>query len=135
MYWARSGTSILQQLLDGQAVGLFVGHHRHVVEPVHVGQRLDVGLAFGQFLGGTVQQADMRVGALHHLAVELQHQAQHAVRGRMLRPEIQGVVLDLSHGYVSRAAGAAGAAQCLPSVVVFPHDARRDLARLDRDAW
>jgi hypothetical protein len=28
-----------QQLLDGQAVGVLVAHHRHVVEPVHVGQR------------------------------------------------------------------------------------------------
>jgi hypothetical protein len=79
-----------QQLLDGQAVGVLVAHHRHVVEPVHVGQRLDVGLALGQFLGGTVQQADMRVGALHHLAVEFQHQAQHAVRGRVLRVRNSG---------------------------------------------
>jgi hypothetical protein len=86
-----------QQLLDGQAVRMLVGHHRHVVQPVHVGQRLDVGLALGQLLGGAVQQADVRVGALDDLAVQLQHQAQHAVRGRVLRPEVQGVVLDLSH--------------------------------------
>jgi hypothetical protein len=36
-----------------------------------------------------VQQADVRVGALDDLAVEFEHQAQHAVRGRMLRPEVQ----------------------------------------------
>ena len=85
------------QLLDGQAVGVLVAHHRHVVETVHVGQRLDVGLGLGQLLGGAVQQADVRVGALDHFAVELEHQAQHAVRGRVLRPEVQGVVLDFSH--------------------------------------
>jgi hypothetical protein len=85
------------QLLDGQAVGVLVAHHRDVVQPVHVGQRLDVGAGLGQLLGGAVQQADVRVGALDHFAVELQHQAQHAVRGRVLRAEVQRVVLDLSH--------------------------------------
>ena len=39
-----------------------------------------------------MQQADVRIGALDHLAVELEHQAQHAVRRRMLRPEIHRVV-------------------------------------------
>jgi hypothetical protein len=34
---------------------------------------------------------------LDDLAVELQHQAQHAVRRRMLRAEVQRVVLDLGH--------------------------------------
>jgi hypothetical protein len=36
----------------------------------------------------------VRVGAHHHFAVHLQHQAQHAVRSRMLRAEVQGVVAD-----------------------------------------
>ena len=86
-----------EQLLDRQAVGVLVAHHRDVVEPVHVGQRLDVGARLGQLLGGAVQQADVRIGALDHLAVELEHEAQHAVRRRMLRPEVQGVVLDVGH--------------------------------------
>ena len=86
-----------EQLLDRQAVGVLVAHHRHVVEPVHVRQRLDVGARLGELLGRAVQQADVRVGALDHLAVELEHQAQHAVRRRMLRAEVQRVVLDLSH--------------------------------------
>jgi hypothetical protein len=30
----------------------------------------------------------MRIDAVDHLAIELQHEAQHAVRGRVLRPEI-----------------------------------------------
>ena len=41
-----------------------------------------------------MQKPDMRVGALHHLAVHLQDQAQHAVRGRMLGTEVQRVVAD-----------------------------------------
>ncbi len=86
-----------EQLLDRQAVGVLVAHHRHVVEPVHVGQRLDEGLALGELFGRAVQQADVRVGALDHLAVELEHEAQHAVRGRVLRAEVQRVVLDVSH--------------------------------------
>ena len=37
----------------------------------------------------------MRIDALDDLAVELQHEAQHAVRRRMLRPEIDGEVADV----------------------------------------
>ncbi len=41
----------------------------------------------------------MRIDALDDLAVELQHQAQHAVRRRMLRPEIDGEVAQLRFGH------------------------------------
>jgi len=44
-----------------------------------------------------MQQADVRIGALNHFAVELKHQTQHTVRGRMLRTEVEGVILDFSH--------------------------------------
>ena len=37
----------------------------------------------------------MRIGALDHLAVHLQDEAQHAVGRRMLRPEIHREALDL----------------------------------------
>jgi hypothetical protein len=89
-----------EQLFDRQHVGVLVGHHRHVVETVHVRHRLQVGAGFGQLLGAAVQQADVRVGALDHFAVELEHQAQHAVRGRVLRTEVQGVVLNFSHYFI-----------------------------------
>jgi hypothetical protein len=62
------------------------------------GTTLDEHLLLGELLGRAVQQADVRIGALDDLAVELEHQAQHAVRRRMLRPEVQRVVADLSHG-------------------------------------
>ena len=97
MYCARTGTCDAQQLLDGQHVGVLVAHHRHVVEPVHVADGLVEGLGLGQLLGAPVQQADVRVGLHDRLAVHLQHQAQHAVRGRMLRAEVQREIADLGH--------------------------------------
>jgi len=58
-----------EQLFDRHHVGMFVDHHRHVVEAVHIGHRLDEGLVLGQLLGGSVQQADVRIGSLDHFAV------------------------------------------------------------------
>jgi hypothetical protein len=49
-----------------------------------------------------VEQADMRIDALDDLAVKLQHQPEHAVRGRVLRAEVDRVIGDLGPG------GAAG---------------------------
>ena len=86
------------ELLDRHHVGVLVRHHRHVVEPVHVGHRLQERLVLGEFFGRAVKQPDVRVGPLDHLAVELQHEAQHAVRRRVLRAEVQRVVADLCHG-------------------------------------
>jgi hypothetical protein len=61
------------------------------------GQRLDVCLVLGELLSRPMQQADMRVGALDDLAVEFQHQSQHAVRRRVLGAKVHRVVLDFSH--------------------------------------
>jgi hypothetical protein len=44
-----------------------------------------------------MQETNVRVGALDDLAIEFQHQAQHAVGGWVLRPKIERVVFDLSH--------------------------------------
>ncbi len=84
----------LEQLLAGQAEGVLLVHRRDVVEPVEVADRLQVGLVLDQLLGAAMQQADVRIDALDHLAVQLQHQPQHAVRGRMLRPEVDVEVAD-----------------------------------------
>ena len=81
-----------EQLFDRQAEGVLLVHRRDVIEPVEIGHRLQIGLVLDQLLGAAVQQADMRIDALDDLAVEFQHQAQHAMRGRMLRPEIDGEV-------------------------------------------
>ena len=58
---------------------------------------------FDQLFGAAMQQTHMRIGALDHLAIHLQHKAQHAMRRWMLRPEIHGDWLDLHfrHGRLS----------------------------------
>ena len=86
-----------EQLLLRQHPGVLHAHRADVVEPVEIWQRLQVALVLHQLLGAAVQQADMRVGALDHLAVHLEDQPQHAVRRRVLRAEVDGVVVDLDH--------------------------------------
>ena len=87
-----------EQLLDGEDEAVLLAHRRDVIEPVEIGQRLKVGLVFAQLFGAAVEQADMRVDPLDDLAVELEHQPQHAVRGRMLGPEIDRVIGDIGLG-------------------------------------
>ena len=84
-----------EQLLGREAEGMLLVHRRDVVEPVEIRDRLQIGLVLDQLLGAAMQQADMRIDALDHLAVELQHQAQHAMRRRMLRPEIDGEIAEV----------------------------------------
>jgi len=50
-------------------------HRGDVVEPVEVGQRLQVRFVFDQLLGSAVEQSDMRINARNDLAVELKHEA------------------------------------------------------------
>jgi len=83
-----------EQALDREYIGVLVAHHGHVVEPVHVADRLVEGLRLRQLLGAAMQQTDVWIGLLDHLAVHLQHQPQHAVGGRVLRPEVHRVVAD-----------------------------------------
>ena len=87
-----------QKLFDGQAVRMLVGHHGHVIQSIHIRKRLNVGFVLGQLFSGAVQQSNVRIGALHNLAIELQHKAQYTVGCRVLRPQIQGIVLDFGHG-------------------------------------
>ena len=79
-------------------------HRRDIVEPVEIGHGLEIGLVLDQLLGAAVQEPDMRVDAIHDLAVELQHEAQHAVRRGVLRPEIDGEVANfrLGHGATTK---------------------------------
>jgi hypothetical protein len=44
-----------------------------------------------------MQQPDVRIGTLNDFAIKLQHQAQYAMRCRMLGPEVECVVFDFSH--------------------------------------
>src|SRR6266542_3470900 len=77
-----------QQPFRRQAERMLLVHRRDVVEPVEIGQGLQIGLVFDQLLRPAVQQADMGIDALDDFAIELKHEAQYAVGGRVLRPEI-----------------------------------------------
>src|SRR5262249_20985510 len=104
--------------------GMLLVHRGDIVEPVEIRDRLQIGLGFDQLLGAAMQQPDMRIDALHHLAVEFQHQAQHAVRRRVLRPEIDGEVAQLRFSHASDLAARArcgwGIADPMPSQPPFP---------------
>ena len=85
MSWAADRHGHAEQALDGEAERVLLVHRRDVVEPVEIGDRLQIGLVFDELLGAAMEQPDMRVDALDELAVKLQDHAQHAVRRRMLR--------------------------------------------------
>jgi hypothetical protein len=101
---AEQGTDVLgtdgdvdvQQLLNSEREALLVGHHGNIVEAVEVGQGLQVCAVLDELLSAAVQQSNVGVGAHDLLAVELQNQTQHAVGGRVLGPEVDGVVADLA---------------------------------------
>ena len=78
-----------------QRPGMFLVHRRDIVQPVEIRQRLKVGLVLDQFFGATMQQPNMRVGTLDHLAIHFQDKTKHTVRRRMLRPEIHRDRFDL----------------------------------------
>ena len=99
-----------EQLLDGQAIRVLIAHHGHIVQTVHVWQRLDERLMLSQLLSRAVQQADVRISTLNNLTIQFQNQAQHTVRRRVLGSKIQGIIFDFSHdGSHERKA-----AQCRP---------------------
>ena len=92
MSCARSGYLDPKQLFHGEAERVLLVHRRDVVEPVEIGHGLQIGLVLNQLLGAAMEQPNVRIHALHHLAVELEHEAQHTVRGRMLRAEVDGEI-------------------------------------------
>ena len=89
-----------EQLLDREHEAVLLHHRRDVLEPVEVGDRLQIGPDLDELLGAAMQEADVRVGPLDHLAVHLQDEAEHTVRGRVLRAEVDGesALVDVGHG-------------------------------------
>ena len=86
-----------EQLFDGQHIAMLVAHHRYVVEAIHVTDALVKGLRLRKLLRAPMQQADVRVRLLNNLSVHFENQAQHAMRRRVLRPEVHREILNLSH--------------------------------------
>ena len=79
-----------EQLLDAQRVGQAVRLRGQVVHPLDERDHLLPLLLLGGLLDAGVQVADRRHHRLDDLAIELQHQAQHAVRAGVLRPHVDG---------------------------------------------
>ena len=61
------------ELLDGHNISMLVAHHGDIVEPVHVGHGLQKGLGLSKFFRAPMKQPNVRIGALHHLTIELEH--------------------------------------------------------------
>ena len=77
-----------EQLLGGHGEDQLVEERRQVVHAGDVGAALDVREVLGRLLHAGVEVADDRLAAQHGLALQLEHEAQHAVGGRVLRPEV-----------------------------------------------
>ena len=79
----------VEEFFDGPHVRIVVRHGADVVEPVRVRDDLHIGQTLGQFLDAAMQVAEVRRGLHDPFAVQLEHDAQHTVRARMLRPHVQ----------------------------------------------
>ena len=77
-----------EQLLHRQAVRRLVEDRRQVVHPGHERGALGPVAVLEVLLDAGVQVADDRAGLGDRLALELQDQPQHAVRGRVLRAHV-----------------------------------------------
>ena len=104
-----------EQFLDRQYIAMLVAHHGDVIEAVHVADTLVVWLVLCELLRTTVKQSDMRVGALDDLAIHFKHETQNAVRGRMLRAEIDSVVTNLGHQLAASSSSDSGSSGFQPS--------------------
>ena len=54
-------------------------HGSDIIEPIKIGERLQIGSLFNQLLGTSVKKANMGIHALHDLPIELKHKPEHAV--------------------------------------------------------
>ncbi len=88
-----------EQVFDREDVGVLLRERRDVIEAIEIAYALNVGSVFDQLFGAAVQEADVRIGPLDHLAVQLQDQPEHAVRRGMLRPEVHAVALEPDFGH------------------------------------
>ena len=79
-----------EQLLHRHAERHAVGLRAQVVHPLDERDHLLPLLLLGGLLDAGVEVADGRRRREHRLAVELEHQPQHAVRAGVLRPHVDG---------------------------------------------
>ena len=85
----------IEQLLDRQHIAMLHAHRRNIIEPIKIGQRLQIGLVLDQLFGAAMEQTDMRIDAFDDLAIQLHDHPQHAMGRRMLRAEVDRIVGNL----------------------------------------
>ncbi len=100
MTWARSGISRPRSFSTARAVGQVVGHGCKVVDAVGEWSDLGVELGFASLLDAGVEVADVGCERDDGFAVDLEHKAEHAVGGWVLRSHVE------NHGLVGN--GVAG---------------------------
>ena len=59
----------IEQLFNRQHIAVLHAQRRAIIEPIKIGQRLQIGLILNQLFGTAMQQADMRIEPLHNLPV------------------------------------------------------------------
>ena len=91
-----------QKLFDSQTISVFLVHRRAVIKPVKIRHGLHIDLGLNQLFGAAMQQTDMRINTFNHFPVQLQHKAQHAMRCRMLRAEIDREITNGMLGHLPR---------------------------------
>lgn len=84
----KSKRSVKHSRGDGPSLLCWCSSHKPSFPPPY----LQVCLVLNELLGAAVEQADVRVALFDGLSAELQHQPQHAVSRRMLRPKVDGQV-------------------------------------------
>ena len=99
----------VQEGLGGQGEDQLVVQRGQIVHPGHVGRALDVGQLLALLLHAGVEVADDGLGAQDRLTVQLEHEAQHAVGGRVLGPHVDDrrlvvAALDVDVGRIDVAA-------------------------------
>ena len=87
-----------EQLLDGEDVARLVGDAREVVHARHERDGLGPGAVLEVLLDAGVQVADAAAGLGDRLALQLEDEAQHAVRRRVLRTHVDDDALLLALG-------------------------------------
>ena len=95
IHCARSGHLDTGEALDRDRPPELVVERRQPVVAVHEHEGLAGVAKLGQLLGAAVHVADHRLGALDDLAVELDHDPQHAVRGGVLGADVEDHLLGL----------------------------------------
>ena len=76
------------QILDGEAECVLLVHRSTIVEPVEIRDVLEVGPRLHELLRASVQQADVRIDPFDDLTIELEHEAQNPMGGRVLWAEV-----------------------------------------------